>query len=160
MEAARQLERQTYRRGDGLHGGHLRQTGLRVLWALLYRGWGRAGACDPSLGQVAEVARCARSTVILALKRLETAGVLTRLRRGLVHGGRFVQVTNAYWFAPMTCWASETDLRQALESSVLTRRLWITEQQENAAATIGSVVEPLSDAQRQALAVKWELAMG
>jgi predicted transcriptional regulator len=159
MEAARQLERQTYRRGDGLHGGHLRHTGLRVLWALLYRGWGRAGACDPSLGQVAEVARCARSTVILALGRLEAAGVLARLRRGLVRGGRFVQVTNAYWFAPMTRWASETDLRTALDSIVLKEAAWRKEREEEARGSETPVPETIPDEDIQTLVQKWGLTV-
>jgi hypothetical protein len=65
MEAARRLERLTHR--PGLHGGALRRTGIIVLWTLLYRGPSRHGVCDPSIGQLAAWAGCARSTVQLSV---------------------------------------------------------------------------------------------
>lgn len=118
MEAARRLERATYRRGRGLHGGYLRQSGLRVLWFLLYRGLGRTGATDPSLGTIAEGLQIARSTVQVALGRIEEAGILTRVLRGLVRDRRWVQITNAYRFAVPDTWRSDTDLQEALDSLV------------------------------------------
>ncbi|MFP5477638.1 MAG: hypothetical protein ACLGJD_28735 [Gammaproteobacteria bacterium] len=107
MEAARRRERATYRRGSGRHGGELRETGLRVLWALLYRGWGRAGACDPALAQIAAEARLARSTVQDALARLRLAGIVWWVPRGLVACGRWVQITSAYLFASPATWSPE-----------------------------------------------------
>jgi len=76
MDAARRYKRATHCRGSGWHGGPLRDKGLRVLWTLLYRGWGRAGAGDPALAQIAQEARLARSTVQHALDRLEVLGCL------------------------------------------------------------------------------------
>lgn len=118
MEAARRRERATRCRGSGKHGGELLQTGLRVLWALLYRGTGRAGACDPSLQQIADAAGLVRSTVQEALDRLRAAGILSWVQRGAIVGRRWVQVTNAYAFAPPERWAearpvSDTGRRQA-----------------------------------------------
>jgi hypothetical protein len=128
MEAARRLERATWRRGDGLHGGYLRETGLRVLWTLLYRGFGRGGACDPALAQIADEARLARSTVQLALERLERAGILQRVQRGAVMGRRWVQATNAYLFRPPAAWVSDTEARQALDSDLLEKKELATAQ--------------------------------
>jgi DNA-binding transcriptional MocR family regulator len=118
MTAARRLERQTRRRGSGQHGGDLKQSSLQVLWHLLFHGWGKAGACDPSLQQVAEGAGLARSTVQVALERLEAFGILARIRRGLVVGRRWAQVTNSYLFRapPRWLWPSDTDYRPALDS--------------------------------------------
>lgn len=123
MEMSRRRERATYRRGSGRHGGELRETGLRVLWTLLFRGWGRAGACDPALAQIAAEARLARSTVQDALARLRLAGILWWVPRGIVAGGRWVQVTSAYLFSAPATWAppmpvqpSDTGFRQALDS--------------------------------------------
>ncbi|ONG53282.1 hypothetical protein BKE38_12535 [Pseudoroseomonas deserti] len=109
MDAARRRERATRQPGSGRHGGELRQTGLRVLWALLYRGWGRAGACDPAIAQIAEAAAVARSTAQEALGRLEAAGILLRIRRGLVVGRRWCQVTSAYLFQEPARWAPPSD---------------------------------------------------
>jgi hypothetical protein len=111
MEAARRLERQTHQ--PGMHGGCLRRTGILVLWTLLYRGPSRHGVCDPSLGQLAEWAGCARSTVQLALTRIEAAGIMGHVRRGLVAAGQWVQWTNAYLFASPDRWASNTEARSA-----------------------------------------------
>ncbi|WP_159993640.1 hypothetical protein [Roseomonas sp. 18066] len=118
MDAARRRERATRQPGSGRHGGELLQSGLRVLWALLYRGWGRAGACDPSIGQIAEAAVLARSTTQEALDRLEAAGILLRIRRGLVVGRRWCQVTSAYLFRAPAAWlpASDTGSRSPLGS--------------------------------------------
>lgn len=148
MDAARRLERTTWRRGDGLHGGYLRETGLRVLWVLLYRGWGRVGACDPALAQIADAARLARSTVQLALERLERADVLLRVRRAAVVGRRWEQATNAYLFRSPAAWVSDTDCRRALDSE---REKQAQEEVEWPAPP------PISEAERQALLEKWGL---
>jgi hypothetical protein len=115
MEAARWLERQTHR--PGMHGGCLRRTGILVLWTLLYRGPSKHGVCDPSLGQLAAWSGCARSTVQLAIGRLETAGIMGHVRRGLVvavrGAARWCQWTSAYLFASPARWASDTDRRSA-----------------------------------------------
>lgn len=125
MDAARRRERETRQPGSGRHGGELRQTGLRVLHALLYRGWGRAGACDPAMAQLAQATALARSTVQEALDRLEAAGILLRIRRGLVRGGQWVQVTNAYLFRAPAHWLpSDTGSRSASESESKPEVLW------------------------------------
>jgi hypothetical protein len=111
MEAARRLERQTHQ--PGMHGGCLRRTGILVLWALLYRGPSMRGVCDPSLSQLAEWSGCARSTVQLAVERIEAAGIMGHVRRGLVAAGQWVQWTNAYLFASTDRWASNTEARSA-----------------------------------------------
>jgi hypothetical protein len=115
MEAARRLERQTHQ--PGMHGGALRRTGILVLWTLLYRGPSRHGVCDPSLGQLAAWAGCARSTVQLAINRIEAAGIMGHVRRGLVIAVRGVakwcQWTSAYLFASPDRWRCDTDSRSA-----------------------------------------------
>lgn len=115
MEAARRLERQTHQ--PGMHGGALRRTGILVLWTLLYRGPSKHGVCDPSLGQLAAWSGCARSTVQLAIGRLEAAGIMGHVRRGLVVAvrgvARWCQWTSAYLFATPSLWASDTDRRSA-----------------------------------------------
>ena len=85
---------------------------LAVLDALL---WGfhnaRSGQCDPSYDTIAERAGCARSTVALAIKVLEVAGLLTwvnRITREWTHERdlfghwvkrwRIVRMSNAYLF--------------------------------------------------------------
>jgi hypothetical protein len=62
----------------------------------------------------------ARSTAQAAIDRLEAAGILLRIRRGLVVAGRWAQVTNAYLFRTPTAWqpTSDTGSRPALESEL------------------------------------------
>ncbi|MFC7557600.1 hypothetical protein ACFQU7_43345 [Pseudoroseomonas wenyumeiae] len=85
-----------------------------MLWALLYRGPSRHGVCDPSIGQLAAWSGCARSTVQLALSRIEAAGIMGHVRRGLVVAGRWCQWTSAYLFASPEQWAaSDTEARSA-----------------------------------------------
>jgi hypothetical protein len=149
MEAARHLERRSHQ--PGLHGGCLRRTGILVLWTLLYRGPSRHGVCDPSIGQLAAWSGCARSTVQLALARIEAAGIMGHVRRGLVVAGRWCQWTSAYLFAHPAQWAlSDTELRSAEVSSVKKKPL------EGGGIGEGST---LSVAKRLALAGKWGLAM-
>lgn len=141
MTSARRLERATHRRGSGRHGGQLRESGLRVLWTLLHRGEGRAGACDPSLAQIAHEALLARSTVQEAVRRLEDAGILLRVPRRAMADGRWVQVTNAYLFQGPAQWrtASDTGFRSASDS--------IQEQEEGQGGKVlweGSAARPAS----------------
>lgn len=147
MEAARRLERLTHQ--PGLHGGCLRRTGIILLWTLLYRGPSRHGVCDPSLEQLARWAGCARSTVQLALQRLEAAGILGHVRRGLVVAGRWSQWTSAYLFATPDRWApSDTDARSA-KVSPLKKKLRKAREEEGRGS--------LPVAALQGLAAKWGL---
>jgi len=114
MEAARCLERRTHQ--PGMHGGCLRRTGIIVLWTLLYRGPSIHGVCDPSITQLAAWSGCARSTVQLALARIEAVGIMGHVRRGLVVAGRWCQWTSAYLFASPERWASDTDARSPEDS--------------------------------------------
>jgi hypothetical protein len=146
MEAARRLERHSHQ--PGRHGGCLRRTGILVLWTLLYRGPSRHGVCDPSLAQLAAWAGCARSTVQLALERIEAAGIMGHVRRGLVVGGRWCQWTSAYLFASPERWASDTDSRSALVSDE--RNKAVEKRQEGQGSA-------LSATEHNLLAAKWGL---
>jgi DNA-binding transcriptional MocR family regulator len=147
MEAARRLERRSHQ--PGMHGGALRRTGILVLWALLYRGPSRHGVCDPSLSQLAAWSGCARSTVQLALQRIEAAGIMGHVRRGVTAAGRWVQWTSAYLFASPAQWAvSDTEARSPEVSLVRKKAQEASRKGEGLA---------LPDAARQALAAKWGL---
>jgi hypothetical protein len=151
MEEARRREKATYLRGSRRHGGDLRETGLRVLWTLLYRGWGRAGGCDPALAQIALEARLARSTVQEALSRLRAAGILWWVPRGLVVAHRWVQVTSAYLFSGLDRWSplpSDTGSRQPLESLGYNKAV---DKEHTLPAT------PVTAREQQRLASKWGL---
>jgi DNA-binding MarR family transcriptional regulator len=90
---AEALDRRT--RLKGQHGGFLKRTGLAVLKALLFTFQNVAtGRCDPSFDALARAAGVARSTVAVALQRLEAAGLLERIRR---QAGS-VRASNAYVF--------------------------------------------------------------
>jgi DNA-binding MarR family transcriptional regulator len=93
MVHAEALDRRTHQPGQ--HGGVLKRTGLAVLKALLF-GFANivTARCDPSFDTIAKAAGVARSTVAAALRRLEEAGLLERVRRQV---GR-VRYTNAYRF--------------------------------------------------------------
>jgi len=96
---AEALDRRT--RLPGQHGGVLKRTGLAVLRALVLRFQnGRSGRCDPSLEALAEAAGCSRSTVVEALQRLLTAGLVTwrrRMVRVRERGAVMLrQISNAY----------------------------------------------------------------
>jgi DNA-binding MarR family transcriptional regulator len=152
MDAARRLERRSHQ--PGLHGGALRRTGILVLWTLLYRGPSKHGVCDPSISQLAEWSGCARSTVQTALGRIEAAGIMGHIRRGIVvtvrSAARWCQWTNAYLFASVERWHSDTENWSAQVS--LTRK----KAQEGEGAGKDNA---LSAAEQQALLVKWGLAM-
>ena len=101
MFRAEALDRRTH--APGQHGGVLKRTGLAVLKALLF-GFHTAvpGRCDPGYDALARVAGVARSTVAVALARLEAAGLVGRTRR---QAGA-VRFTNAYAFtAGETAWS-------------------------------------------------------
>jgi hypothetical protein len=65
------------------HQGPLTWASLRVLRVLLWRFHGAdgGGRCFPSYEKIATAARCARSSVAVAVKELETAGLLTWVHR-------------------------------------------------------------------------------
>src|SRR6516162_9745231 len=65
------------------HQGPLTWATLRVLRALLWRFHGAdgGGRCFPSYERIAAAAKCARSTVAVAIKELEDAGILTWVNR-------------------------------------------------------------------------------
>ena len=93
MVHAEALDRRT--RLPGQHGGVLKRTGLAVLKALLF-GFANVitGRCDPGYGTLATAAGVARSTAAVALRRLEDAGLLTRIRRQV----GLIRHSNAYVF--------------------------------------------------------------
>jgi hypothetical protein len=70
-------------RRPGQHQGPLTWATLRVLRALLWRFHSAdgGGRCFPSYERIAAVAKCARSSVAVALKELEDAGLLTWVHR-------------------------------------------------------------------------------
>jgi hypothetical protein len=108
-EMARALLRKTE---AGRHYGVVTAKALAVLDALL---WGfhnaKDGRCDPSYEAIAKRADCARSTVSLAIKALELAGVLSWVNRIIrerdheldlfghwVRRWRIIRTSNAYLF--------------------------------------------------------------
>jgi hypothetical protein len=69
-------------RQDGQHTGPITRAAQDVLRALLWAFHNaRTGCCFPSYERIAEAAGCSRSTVALALRALEFAGVLTWVNR-------------------------------------------------------------------------------
>ena len=96
---AEALDRRT--RLPGQHGGVLKRTGLAVLRALVLRFQNaHSGRCDPSLSALADAAGCSRSTVVEALQRLLTAGLVAwrrRMVRVRERGAVMLrQISNAY----------------------------------------------------------------
>ena len=98
---AEALDRRT--RQPGQHGGCLKRTGLAVLRALVFTFANVVtGRCDPGYDALARAAGVARSTVAVALGRLEAAGLIVRTRRQV----GVVRLTNAYAFkASETPWS-------------------------------------------------------
>ena len=70
-------------RRQGQHQGPLTWATLRVLRTLLWRFHGAdgGGRCFPSYEKIAAAAKCARSSVAVALRALEDAGLLTWVNR-------------------------------------------------------------------------------
>ena len=107
---AEALDRRTRRPGQ--HGGVLKRTGLAVLKALLLQFANVVtGRCDPGYATLARVAGVARSTVAVALARLEAAGLLERVRRQV----GTVRHTNAYVF-PKSEFRPETTINKKIKS--------------------------------------------
>jgi hypothetical protein len=95
MVRAEAYDRRT--KTPGSHGGVLKRTGLAVFKALLFGFHNVAtGRCDPGYDALARLAGVARSTVAVALRRLEAAGLITRTRRQVGP----VRLTNVYAFPP------------------------------------------------------------
>ena len=99
--SAEALDRRTHQPGQ--HGGCLKRTGLMVLRALLFTFANLVtGRCDPGYDALSRAAGVSRSTVAVALARLEEAGLISRTRR---QAGA-VRFTNAYGFrASQTAWS-------------------------------------------------------
>jgi hypothetical protein len=85
--------------------------------------------------------------VQLALQRIEAAGIMGHVRRGLVVAGRWCQWTNAYLFVSSTLWASQPCNTEARSAEVSIRK---KKHREKAEAGQNS-------AERNALAAKWGL---
>lgn len=70
-------------RRPGQHQGPLTWATLRVLRALLWRFHGAdgGGRCFPAYEKIAAAAKCARSSVAVAIRQLEEAGLLTWVNR-------------------------------------------------------------------------------
>jgi DNA-binding MarR family transcriptional regulator len=93
MFQAEALDRRTHQPGQ--HGGCLKHAGVRVLRALLFHFANAVtGRCDPSYDALARAAGVARSTVAIALARLEAAGLIVRIRRQ----AGMTRWTNSYAF--------------------------------------------------------------
>jgi DNA-binding MarR family transcriptional regulator len=79
MTRARAMLRRTE---AGKHYGPITAKALAVLEALLWKFHNaRGGLCFPSYERIADVAGCARSTVAVAIKALEEAGILSWVNR-------------------------------------------------------------------------------
>ena len=110
MTRARALKQRT---AKGKHYGQLTAKCLDVLEALLWSFHNaRSGLCFPSLEKIAEKAKVARSTVSLAIKALEDAGLLSWVNRIVrvkdsaldlfghwVNRWRILRTSNGYQFA-------------------------------------------------------------
>lgn len=96
-------------RPDDRRGGRLGSAALRVLEALIFDFLSfTTGRLDPCYEQIARVAGLARSTVALALARLQAMGVIRWQRRCIAEEGeqgfRLVQQSNAYTVQPPSRW--------------------------------------------------------
>lgn len=118
---AEALDRRT--RLPGQHGGIIKRTGLSVLRALVLRFQNaRSGRCDPSLDALADAAGCSRSTVVEALRRLLTAGLVAWSRRMIRVRERGAvmlrQISNAYTIVmPLPARAAAAGQGRGAESS-------------------------------------------
>ena len=106
------------RDAPGRHYGPVTAKAYAVLEALLWSFHNaRTGLCFPSYETIASRAGCARSTVALAIKALEGAGILTwvnRLRRVKMPGPagwrwRVLRTSNGYRFVDMPAAASVSE---------------------------------------------------
>lgn len=89
---------------DGRKQGALKGSGLAVLQALLFIWWDHfTGLCDPAAQTIAAAAGVSVRTVWRALARLRASGLLTRIRRCKIEGGRAVQTSNRYEIGSSEC---------------------------------------------------------
>ena len=109
------------RDAPGRHYGPVTAKAYAVLEALLWAFHNaRTGQCFPSYETIASRAGCARSTVALAIKALEGAGILTwvnRLRRVKMPGPagwrwRVLRTSNGYRFTDMPEAATSPQMAQ------------------------------------------------
>jgi hypothetical protein len=84
-----------------------------------------------------------------AVARIEAAGIMGHVRRGVTVAGRWCQWTSAYLFATPERWVSDTGSRSAIVSTVKKKAL---ERKSRAGGTALQVAE------RQVLAEKWGLS--
>jgi hypothetical protein len=83
------------------HKGPLTRATLEVLRALLWNFHNAiTGRCFPSYEAIADKAGCARSTVALAVKALESARILTWCHRLIRISHRIFRTSNGYRFLP------------------------------------------------------------
>jgi len=100
---ARDFDRQTHT--PGKHGGAIGPSGLQVLHVFLFDFLNyETGRLDPSYASIARKANLCERTVSDALKRLDSLGIITWVRRCSEEwvNGRYVrrQLTNAYCILP------------------------------------------------------------
>ena len=100
---------ETKTKAKGRTDGAIGRSGLVILQVLLsYASLSASGRCDPALTTIADKARCCVQTVVSALERLASIGLITVTRRWLrvrdPQTGVMVsrQITNAYAFASAT----------------------------------------------------------
>lgn len=109
------------------HQGPLTWASLRVLRVLLWRFHGAdgGGRCFPSYEKIAAAAKCARSSVAVALKALEAAGLLSWVNRiarvrvlvrdlfgRMSREWKVIRISNGYEFHdPIEGRASKSDYR-------------------------------------------------
>lgn len=103
MRQAREIEDKTYAaRAKGAHGGALGRLGLQLLEWFVFKLWPKSARFGmvPSLANIATGARMSKATVVDAMKRLETFGLLgierRRKRIATPLGAKVVQAPSAY----------------------------------------------------------------
>jgi len=134
-------------RAPGLHGGQIKRTGLAVLRALLCRYANlQSGRCDPSAEAIALAAGVSRSTVFVALDRLELAGMVQRYQRLASYKERGIwhteQATNAYAFNyPADTRPDEGDLAAPLFDRRASRRPSCAPESRNQSGTSTSLLK-------------------
>lgn len=98
------------------HKGPLTRATLEVLRALLWDFHNAiTGRCFPSYEAIAAKAGCARSTVALAVKALESARILTWCHRLIRIGLRLLRTSNGYRFLPQSENPARTEYQQIPE---------------------------------------------
>lgn len=101
LALARKLDAETR---DGRKQGALKPSGLAVLTVLVMDLWDHfTGRCEPMAETIAAAAGVSVRTVWRALARLRSSGLLTRIRRCKIEGGRAVQTSNRYEIGSSEC---------------------------------------------------------